>query len=67
MMMVVIERTLFERRLTGKNNGFREAETVLYGGGAVLDRDKVPEIQRATTQWILDGNSLGAEGVLSRE
>ena len=54
--MVVIERTLYERRLTGENNGFQKAETVLYGEGAVLDRDKVPEIQRAMTQWILDGD-----------
>ena len=56
MMMVVIERTLFERRLTGRSTGFRKAETVLYEGDAKLDRDKVPEIQRATTQWILDGD-----------
>ena len=44
MMMVVIERTLFERRLTGENYGFRKTETVLYEGDAMLDRDKVPEI-----------------------
>ena len=56
MMMVVIEQTLFERCLTGENNGFWKAETVLYERDAMLDRDKVPEIRRATTQWILDGD-----------
>ena len=50
MMVVVIEQTLFKHCLTGENTVFQKAETVLYEGDAMLEKDKVPEIQRVTTQ-----------------